>query len=330
MEIPTRSILTAGVAVIGASAIAIAPSVQPPPPVAPAIQLTAAVQTAPTSPTAQPVDVDLGTFLFDWAKRIVVPPSPFANFPTPQFLPTVTPGSIGSSIKNIYNAVEPWVRYGFDHAAYAVGWIPFVGWLAPQIPIFYNLGERIARSITYNIADWLDGRITFWQGLINVGIDTVNSFIFFVNDQLAFWLPPLPPIPPIPGLAGSTTSASGSAAALQAPTGPTTPNQALQQIGKGAAGLTTTAASTTSQPATNAKLFPTATNLNTGPAVKRVLVAPTTVTKAGATSPAADVAKNLGGVDHGTFPTAVTDTPTNGKTAHDNITSGVRKANVKK
>lgn len=323
MNISAKKVLTAGVSIVSVGAIVIAPSVEPPGPKAPAVQLTAAVQ-----PLTQQVDAI--TFVTDWAERIVIPPSLGAAFPTPQFLPIAAPTSIGSTIKNVYNAVEPWVRYGFDLAAYAVGWIPYVGWLAPQIPIFYNLGERIARSITYNIADWLDGRITFGQGLINVGIDTVNSFIFFVNDQLAFWLPPLPPIPPIPGLAGSTTSAPGSAAALQALTGPITPNQALQQIGKGAAGLTTTAASTATQPATKAKLLPTAMNFNTGPAVKRVLVAPTTVTQGGATSPAADVAKILGGRDRGTFPTAVTDTPTNGKTAHDNITSGVRKANVKK
>ena len=31
-----------------------------------------------------------------------------------------------------------------------------MGWLAPQINIFYNFGERIVRSIVFNIADWLD------------------------------------------------------------------------------------------------------------------------------------------------------------------------------
>jgi len=111
--------------------------------------------------------------------------------------PAVAPTSIGSSIIWVYNAIEPWARYIADVAAYAVGWIPYVGWLSGQIPIFYNFGERIARSITYNIAHWLDGNISFTQGLANVGIDTINSFIFLANDQLAFWLPPLPPIPPI-------------------------------------------------------------------------------------------------------------------------------------
>lgn len=190
---------TAGVGVITASAIAFAPSVQPPPPPAPAIQRTARVQLAASF---DPFSIT------DWLGRIVIPPSLGAPFPTPQFLPQVAPTSIGSSIKNIYNAVEPWVRYGFDIAAYAVGFIPYVGWLAPQITIFYNFGERIARSITFNIADLLDGKVTFTQGLTNVVIDTINSFISLANDQIAFWLPPLPPIPPLPG--GSTFAVSNT------------------------------------------------------------------------------------------------------------------------
>ena len=90
--------------------------------------------------------------------------------------------------------MEPWVHWGVELAVYAVGWIPWFGWLAPQIDIFYHLGERIVRSITFNIADWLDNQVSFAQGLVNVSIDTINSFIIFANDQIAFWLPPLPPL----------------------------------------------------------------------------------------------------------------------------------------
>jgi hypothetical protein len=66
------------------------------------------------------------------------------------------------------------------------------------ITIFYHFGERIARSITFNIADWLDGQISFTQGLINVGVDTFNSFVQLGIDQWNFWLWPLPPLPPFP------------------------------------------------------------------------------------------------------------------------------------
>jgi hypothetical protein len=83
----------------------------------------------------------------------------------------------------------------------------YVGWLSGQIPIFYNFGERIARSITYNIAYWLDGNISFTQGLVNVGVDTVNAFIQLGVDQWNFWLWPLPPLPPIfPGATASATA----------------------------------------------------------------------------------------------------------------------------
>ena len=62
---------------------------------------------------------------------------------------------------------------------------PYVGWLAPaDRRSSTHLGERIVRSIIFNIADWLDGKISFGQGLVNVGVDTINSFIFFANDQI--------------------------------------------------------------------------------------------------------------------------------------------------
>ena len=61
--------------------------------------------------------------------------------------------------------------------AWPFGWVPWIGWLAPQIwPIGYNLGESIGQSIVFNIANWLDGNISFGQGLINVGQDHVATF----------------------------------------------------------------------------------------------------------------------------------------------------------
>lgn len=201
MAISLRPLISATVVATVAATIAIAPSTQEPRPspsavnlhvTSQALQLTAAVQ-----PLVAPNEVP--GLLVDWLKRVVIPPSASAPFPTPHFPPNVSPFSLGSSIKWVYDAVEPWVEWGFDVAAYAVGWIPWVGWLAPQISIFYDFGEMIVRSITFNIADWLDRQISFGQGLRNVAVDTINSFIFLANAQLDFWLPPLPPIPPIPG-----------------------------------------------------------------------------------------------------------------------------------
>jgi hypothetical protein len=208
MNNSAKKVLIAAITLISAGAIAIAPTVSPPTPRPAAVQLSAAVQ-----PLSQPIDPF--TFIVDWAERIVIPPSLGAPVPPPPTVTIPTATSIGGTIKNVYNAIEPWVQYGFDLAAYAVGWIPYVGWLAPQITIFYNFGERIVRSITFNIADWLDGKISFGQGLINVAVDTFNSFVQLGIDQLNFWLPPLPPLPPFP-LAVKTTPTTAVQAQLPA------------------------------------------------------------------------------------------------------------------
>lgn len=50
--------------------------------------------------------------LTDWLQSAVVPSS----------APVAVGASIDSAIKNVYNAAEPWVRYGFEVATYVVGW----------------------------------------------------------------------------------------------------------------------------------------------------------------------------------------------------------------
>jgi hypothetical protein len=211
-------VLTVGVATVTATAVAFGPSVQEPTPAGPPTPVIA-VRSAPVDLAAQvqPLAVtELPNLLVGWVERFIVPPSASNPFPAPQFPPTVSGTGIDSTIKNVYNAIEPWVRYGFELATYAVGWIPYVGWLSGQIMIFYNFGERIARSITFNIADWLGGNVNFVQGLINVGVDTVNSFIQLGIDEWNFFLPPLPPLPPFPFAATATKSMSEDVTTLAA------------------------------------------------------------------------------------------------------------------
>jgi hypothetical protein len=200
---------TVGVATITGSAIVFAPSIEPAPPPrpAPAQNVHVASPAITLSADVQPLAAASLTDILGFIEHYVVPPSAGQPFPMPHFPPVVAPTSVGSSIIWVYNAVEPWARYAADLAAYAVGWIPYVGWLSGQIPIFYNFGERIARSITYNIAYFLDGNISFGQGLYNVAVDTVNAFIQLGIDQWNFWLWPLPPLPPIfPGALEATTA----------------------------------------------------------------------------------------------------------------------------
>jgi hypothetical protein len=106
--------------------------------------------------------------------------------------------SINSAIKNIYNAVEPWVYWGFEVAQYVVGWIPVAGYFAPQITILYNFGEQIVQSVVFNLDDWIFGPLPFFDGLRNVISDTWDAGWNLLYNELAWLLPPLPPLPPIP------------------------------------------------------------------------------------------------------------------------------------
>ena len=196
-----RKLATAGIALVSVGAIAIAPTVQTPPPpavpAAPALRLAAATSPTVVEPLAQTNAI--GALLRLDPGRFIIPPSLGQPFPTPQFPgPSPAPTDFAGSIKSTYVAIEPWVHYGFQLAQYAVGWVPYVGWLSPQIDIFYHFGERIVRSLVFNSADWLWGPLPFAVGLGNIARDSWNSLVQLGIDQWNFWLPPLPPLPPFP------------------------------------------------------------------------------------------------------------------------------------
>src|SRR6478609_2758536 len=200
MVISFRSVLTAGVAVVTATPVAFGPSVRepappaPPPPVvqmaSPPIQLTAQVQPLAAA--------NLPNLLVGWLERIIVPPSASQPFPAPPSGPGPAPQSVTGTLEWAYHAIEPWVRYGFELATYAAGWVPYVGWLSGQIMIFYNFGERIVHAIAHNTLDWLNGNGSFAQNL-GEGIRwSVDALIQLGIDEWNYFLPPLPPLPPIP------------------------------------------------------------------------------------------------------------------------------------
>lgn len=214
MKMPLRNLFTRGIALTGASAIAVTLSVAPPTsaPTAMRTQLADGVHLLAAVEQSTPTDAQYPS-LFQQIRRGIVPSLglPIPKPPGTIAIPAVT--DVNSAIKNVYNAVEPWVRYGFELGAYAVGWVPYVGWLSPQVIIFYNFGERIVRSITFNVDDWLFGPLPFLQGLGNVGRDSWNALVQLGIDQWNFWLPPLPPLPPLP-LAAERQSVAASSSSL--------------------------------------------------------------------------------------------------------------------
>jgi hypothetical protein len=108
-------------------------------------------------------------------------------------------GSIGDAIEAGYLLIEPYVQYGFNLAAYAAGFVPYVGYLGQQINIFYDLFEPLVQAGLFNTIDFLQGAITFSQGLNNFFGATTASINQFIQNEI-YWalgfLPPLPPLPP--------------------------------------------------------------------------------------------------------------------------------------
>lgn len=128
----------------------------------------------------------------DRVRVSTVPPTGGSAFETQ---PVVSAFEFEDAIINTYHVIEPWVRYGFEVATYAVGWLPWVGWLSPQIMIVYNFGERIVESLVVNSANWLWGPLPFFEGVANVARDSWNALVQLGIDEWNFWLPPLPPLP---------------------------------------------------------------------------------------------------------------------------------------
>ena len=189
MEFSARSFLMAGVATVTGSAVAFAPSVQPPPPPEPTIQLTAAVQ-----PLTQ--QQDLLSILLTSPERLLGPavtPGTITSPPAPLAIP-IAP-NLADTIDNTYLAVEPWVRYGFQVAADVLGWVPFVGWLSGQIMVFYNFFESKIQSAVFNFTDWLRGQGGVIENVVDFGVDVFWSFVYLGIDEWNYFLPPLPPLP---------------------------------------------------------------------------------------------------------------------------------------
>ncbi len=193
-----QTAVTAGVvSVLGAAMVLVpadhSPCARPDPPSHRAYGLSAAVLPWPGGASGESVEA---------VERVSAPArkvSPGVGTVVPERSPTelVSVASIGGGIIAVYDTVEPWVAWGFDVAQYAVGWVPVVGWLAPQIGILYDFGESIVQSAVYNFAFWIGGDVAFFEGLGNIARDSWNALVQLGVDELNWILPPLPPWPPI-------------------------------------------------------------------------------------------------------------------------------------
>jgi hypothetical protein len=194
MEISMRSMLTAGVAAVTASAVVFAPPVTKESSPLPGVQRAAVTLSAMVQPLVQ----NPGAVAND-ATAAASPMMPAATSTA------ATASFTGNAIMNFYFAVEPWVEYGFELAAYAFQWIPipYVGYIGGAIMLAYDTGEPIVQSLFQSAQYLVDGNwgaipSTLVNGFIDAGIALVGGII------------PLPPLPPFPGAAVTASSAAAA------------------------------------------------------------------------------------------------------------------------
>lgn len=181
-----RSSLSAGLAAAGlftaaAGAAVMTPMAAPPSPapVSAAVALSAVAAALPQPAAALPSI-----------------PGPFVGEPGT---------SPGDWIINGYNAIEPWIQYGVELGAWAVGWLPWpIGLAGAQLNISYSGLQPITQALVYSTAYLIDGQFDLIGPTITEGLQTgVKNFIQGEIAWFASFFPPLPPItfPVLPGAA---------------------------------------------------------------------------------------------------------------------------------
>src|SRR6478752_2663285 len=119
---------------------------------------------------------------------------------TPTLVPTQPLINLANFIDAAYLAIEPWVEYAFDVAAYVLSWVPY-GWLiSDQIWVVYNFVESLVHSGVFNTTDWLRGEGSALKNIADWIVDLGLATVWLGIDEIGAWvpLPPLPFYPPRP------------------------------------------------------------------------------------------------------------------------------------
>ncbi|MHC9294228.1 hypothetical protein ACRCUN_17330 [Mycobacterium sp. LTG2003] len=207
MNVSVRSYLMAGAAAATATTLALTPIQVTPDDIAvPAHSVSA-------EPQLSQAMVDLLAAASRMTAVLPAPPSGDASGATgaaPAAAVTAAPTALAiapnlaNTIDNIYVTFEPWVEYGFELGAYALGWIPWVGgWAGGLLMDGYNFGQSLVASAVFNFTDWLRGDGGIVANLVDFGVDVALSFVWLGIDVVGTFIPlpplPYPPRPPLQG-----------------------------------------------------------------------------------------------------------------------------------
>jgi len=150
-----------------------------------------------------PIAVDSAAIALSAALSPLLQSNPTAAAaPTPAAAAAVTASatSAGDAIINAYNALQPWVAYGFELADWALSFVPGVWWISPAIDLAYFTAQPIVQSLVYSFAYLIDGQPSLIGPTLSDGItQAATNFVTYSLEWL-YSIVPLPPIPPFPSL----------------------------------------------------------------------------------------------------------------------------------
>ncbi|MFN3004293.1 hypothetical protein ACK12G_13640 [Mycolicibacterium wolinskyi] len=209
MNVSVRSYLMAGAAAATATTLALTPIQVTPDDIA------VPAHSVSTEPQLSQAMVDLLAAASRMTAAVPVPKVPSGGASgavesAPAAAVTAAPTALAiapnlaNTIDNIYLTFEPWVQYGFELGAYALGWVPWVGgWAGGLLMDGYNFGNSLVASAVFNFTDWLRGDGGIAQNLVDFGVDVALSFVWLGIDVANTFIPlpplPLPPRPPLQG-----------------------------------------------------------------------------------------------------------------------------------
>lgn len=205
MGVPVRTYCVAGIATMAAGVITFTPSIVPTQPdiTVPAVEFTGAQAPSPE--------------LIRWLEALQQSAATVAPATAATAAVGPAPQNTASDLVTAgYQFIQYWVDYGVELAQWGVGFIPFIGpAIGAQIGFFYwDLIRPISDSVVYDLINPVLNNplnlAVWWNGIVAVGIDSVNALINFAWNELNYFIP-LPPLPGAAVTASRTTASSAPA-----------------------------------------------------------------------------------------------------------------------
>ena len=130
---------------------------------------------------------------------------------------TASATGAGDAIINAYNALQPWVAYGYQLVQWGLSWIPGVWLVAPAVDLAYYTAQPLIEGAVYSFAYLIDGQADLIPPTLTQAVqNSANNFVAYtVNWAYSiFPFPPLPPLPVFNGLAAASTAPAATSRGL--------------------------------------------------------------------------------------------------------------------